>query len=124
MKIEFSFQQTLPAACQVFNLNKTFHFRFFSCLLFGPKIQFCPAHSCCRTIFLTLLKRNVVYRGFRDTTRKSQKHELIQVVSRTISCSISEAPLNFISFLTVNSLWRQQRPLSCTPQSADMESFQ
>ena len=34
-------------------------------------------------------------------SRKSEKHEQIRVVSRTISCSISESPLHFISFLTV-----------------------
>ena len=47
----------------------------------------------------------------RGTTRKSEKHELIRVVSRTISCCISESPLQFISFLTVipmclGVLWR------------------
>ena len=35
------------------------------------------------------------------TTRKSEKHNLIRVVSWTNLCSISESPLHFISFLTV-----------------------
>ena len=35
---------------------------------------------------------------FRDITWKSEKHELIRVISRTISCSISESPLHFIFF--------------------------
>ena len=34
-----------------------------------------------------------------DTTQKSEKHELIRVVSRTNLCSISESQLHFISFL-------------------------
>ena len=33
-----------------------------------------------------------------DTKRKSGKHELIRVISRTISCSILESQLHFISF--------------------------
>ena len=36
-----------------------------------------------------------------DTTRKSERHELIRVVSRSISCSISKSSLHFIYFLTV-----------------------
>ena len=39
----------------------------------------------------------------RDTTRKSEKHELIRVVSRTISYGISKSLLHFISFLTVST---------------------
>ena len=39
----------------------------------------------------------------RDTTLKSQKHELIPVVSRIISCSISDATIHFIFFLTVHA---------------------
>ena len=37
----------------------------------------------------------------RNTKCKSEKQELIRVVSRTISCSISESPLHVISFLKV-----------------------
>ena len=41
----------------------------------------------------------------RDTSQKSEKkNELIRAVSQTISCSISESPLHFISFLTVHVL--------------------
>ena len=36
-----------------------------------------------------------------DTTRKSEKHEIICELSQTISYSISESPLHFISFLRV-----------------------
>ena len=45
-----------------------------------------------------------------DATRKSEKHELIRVVSRTISCRISEFPLHFF-FLTVmrGRFWWQWR---------------
>ena len=39
--------------------------------------------------------------GFRDTTRKSEKHELILVVSRNNPCRISDSPLHFISLLKV-----------------------
>ena len=41
----------------------------------------------------------ILHEIVHDTTRKSEKHELICVVSRTCLCSISESPLNFISFL-------------------------
>ena len=34
----------------------------------------------------------------RDTTRNSEKHVLIRVLSRAISCSISKSPLHFIYF--------------------------
>ena len=54
-------------------------------------------------------KGNEVYSGdseilheiVRDTTRIPEEHELISVISRTISCIISESPLHFIYFLTV-----------------------
>ena len=36
-----------------------------------------------------------------DTTRKLEQYDLIRVVSRAISRSISESPLHLISFLTV-----------------------
>ena len=35
---------------------------------------------------------------FRETTRKLEKHELIRVVSRSISCSISKFPAHLIFF--------------------------
>ena len=34
----------------------------------------------------------------RATTRKSKEHEIIRLVSRTISCSISESPKHFSPF--------------------------
>ena len=43
----------------------------------------------------------ILHELVRDTTRKSEKHELIRVVSRTNLCSISESQLHFISFLTM-----------------------
>ena len=46
----------------------------------------------------------ILHEIVRDITRKSEKHELIRVESRTISCCISESPLHFISFLTVWTL--------------------
>ena len=45
----------------------------------------------------------ILHQIVRDTTRKSEKHELIRVVSRTISCSISESPLKFLTWY-----WRIQ----------------
>ena len=43
----------------------------------------------------------ILYEIVRDTTRIPEEHELISVISRTISCIISESPLHFIYFLTV-----------------------
>ena len=43
----------------------------------------------------------ILHKKVRDTTRKLEKHELICVVLRTISCIISESPLQLISFLTL-----------------------
>ena len=40
----------------------------------------------------------------RDATRISSCFSDFHVVSRTISCSISESPLHFISFLTMNDV--------------------
>ena len=50
----------------------------------------------------------ILHKIIRDTTRKSEKHELICVGFATISCSISEFPLLFISFLTVY-LWESAK---------------
>ena len=44
---------------------------------------------------------DILYEIVRDTTRIPEEHELISVISRTISCIISESPLHFIYFLTV-----------------------
>ena len=62
-------------------------------------------------VYKNISTQNVLIKIDHDTTRKSEKHELIRVVSRTISCCISESPLQFISFLTVipmclGVLWR------------------
>ena len=43
----------------------------------------------------------ILHEIVRDTTRKSEKYELVRIVSRTISCRISKSTLHFISFLTV-----------------------
>ena len=45
----------------------------------------------------------ILHEKVRDTTctRKSEKHEIIRVVSRTISCSISESRLHFIFVLSI-----------------------
>ena len=37
----------------------------------------------------------------RNPTRKSEKQEIVRVVSLTISCNISESQLHFISLLTL-----------------------
>ena len=50
----------------------------------------------------------ILHKIVRVTTRKSEKHELICVGFATISCSISEFPLLFISFLTVY-LWESAK---------------
>ena len=42
----------------------------------------------------------ILYETVRDTTRISSRLSDFRVVSRTISCSISESSLHFISFLT------------------------
>ena len=61
-------------------------------------------------IFHTVKKEMKCIRGFRDTTRnsfdtsrKSEGHELIRVVSRTFSCTVifRNPPYTLISFLTV-----------------------
>ena len=64
-------------------------------------------------MYTLLRKKWSVQQGFRDTvlytkycivrdnTQKSEKHELISAVSRTISWSISESPLHLISLLIV-----------------------
>ena len=52
---------------------------------------------CCRVP--TLLERKYIV--VRDTSRKSEKHWLIRVVSLTNPCCISESTLHFIFFLTV-----------------------
>ena len=52
-------------------------------------------------VYKNISTQNVLIKIDHDTTRKSEKHELIRVVSRTISCCISESPLHFIFFLTV-----------------------
>ena len=38
----------------------------------------------------------ILHEIVRDTTRKSEKHELIRVVSQAFSCSISESTLHFL----------------------------
>ena len=43
----------------------------------------------------------IIHEIVLDTTGKSEKHELIRVVSPIISCSISESPLHF--FLIVHA---------------------
>ena len=63
----------------------------------------------CSSVHLPLLTRKCNVAGsperlhemVRDTARKLEKHELICVVSRTISCSILKSPLHFICFLAV-----------------------
>ena len=58
----------------------------------------------------------ILHEIVRDITRKSEKHELIRVESRTISCSISESPLHFISFLTVWTLHaKETKPKQTRP---------
>ena len=54
----------------------------------------------------------------RDTTRKSVKHKRIRVVSRTVSCSISESTLQFISFLPVYMYTVAGKP-TCIAQRAE-----
>ena len=50
--------------------------------------------KCCRD-------SEILHGLVHDTTRKSEKHNLIRVVSWTNLCSNSESPLHFISFPTV-----------------------
>ena len=40
----------------------------------------------------------ILHEIVRDTSRKSEKHELILEVSQTVSCSILESPIRFIFF--------------------------
>ena len=47
----------------------------------------------------------ILHEIVRDTTRKSENHELIRVVSQTIACTISKSPLHFIFFFTVYMLY-------------------
>ena len=51
----------------------------------------------------------IIHKLVRDTSRKSEKHELIRALSWNNPCSISESPLQFISF--VSSCFQTKRVL-------------
>ena len=60
-----------------------------------------PLLTCPYTVWKEIKWSEILYELVRDTTCKSEKHELICAVSWTNLCSISESQLHFISFLTM-----------------------
>ena len=76
-----------------------------------------PLLTCPYTVWKEIKWSEILYELVRDTTCKSEKHELICAVSWTNLCSISESPSHIISFLTVYGplLWGVDRLLVKIP---------